>query len=137
MCPHFSSSHEWFPDSITHLHTLHLYNNFLDYPAVDLLVTRLRSSSVTSLDLGQHRMLASETVAVVESLAAPNGATRLVSLCLDVSKYAAQNPRVGWDTLRTASHLATNVGHWSLYACVSLSLAPRISTTRQRYACST
>lgn len=110
MCPHFASSFEWFPvTNLAHLHTLHLYNNFLDYAKMDELVTHLRGSSVTSLDLGQHRMHPNETLAIVEALTAPNGATQLVTLRLDVTKYAdAQNAAfVGYSGV---THLETNVG---------------------------
>jgi hypothetical protein len=67
-------------------------------------------------------MLAPETLTIVEALTAPTGASRLVSLRLDVSKYSdAQNPHVDWQRIsETASHLATNVRHthrWSLEPC--------------------
>ena len=110
VCPHFASSFEWFPvTSLAHLHTLHLYNNFLDYAKIDELVTHLRGSSVTSLDLGQHRMHPNETLAIVEALTASNGTTHLVTLRLDVTKYAdAQNAAfVGYSGV---THLETNVG---------------------------
>lgn len=110
VCPHFASSFEWFPvTNRAHLHTLHLYNNFLDYAKIDELVTHLSESSVTSLDLGQHRMHAPETLAIVEALTAPNGATQLVTLRLDVTKYAdAQN--VAFVGFSGVTHLETNVG---------------------------
>ena len=111
VCPHFASSLEWLPtNNVKHLQTLHLYNNFFDYPEIKLLVTLIIQSPVTSLDLGQHRMLVPETLAIVEALVAPTCARHLKILRLDVSKYSqARNLQVEWDTLSTASHLATNV----------------------------
>ena len=109
MCPHFASSFEWFPvTNLTHLHTLYLNNNFLGYLKMDELVTHIRGSPVTSLDLGQHCMRAPETLAIVEALTAPNGATQLKTLRLDVTKYSDQyNPVfLGFSD---ASHLANNV----------------------------
>lgn len=117
VCPHFASSFEWFPvTNLSHLHTLHLCNNFFGYREMDELVTHLKGSSVTSLDLGQHRMLAPETLAIVEALTAPDGATQLVTLRLDVSKYAdVQNPVfLGFSDV---SYLETNVRLWFRDSC--------------------
>ena len=122
MCPHFSSSFEWFPvTNLTHLHTLHVPNNFFDYPVVNGLVTHLQASAVTSLDLGQHRMLAPETLAIVEALTAPTGAAQLVTLRLDVSKYSdVEHPHVDWQQIsENASHLVTNVRHAPIIGCLN------------------
>ena len=122
VCPHFSSSFEWFPATkLTQLHTLHVPNNFLDYSSMHGLVKHLQASAVTSLDLGQHRMFAPETLAIVEALTAPKGAGQLVALRLDVSKYSGpENPHVGWQQIsETTSHLATNVRHAPIVGCLT------------------
>ena len=109
MCPHFASSFEWFPaTNLTHVHTLHLNNNFLYYSKMDELVTHLRGSNVTSLDLGQHCMRAPETLDIVENLTAPNGTTQLKTLRLDMSKYSDRHSPV-FLGFSDVSHLATNV----------------------------
>lgn len=110
MCPHFASSFEWLPEfNGTHVHTLHLNNNFLHYSKmVDLVVNHLRGSNVTSLDLGQHCMRAPETLDIVEKLTTPNGATHLEFLRLDMSKYSDKHKPV-FLGFSDVSHLATNV----------------------------
>lgn len=109
VCPHFASSFEWFPaTNLTHVHTLHLNNNFLHYLKMDKLVTHLRGSAVTSLDLGQHCMRAPETLAIVEDLTSPNGANQLETLRLDMSKFSDRH-EPAFLGFSGVLHLATNV----------------------------
>lgn len=121
-CPHFSSSFEWFPgNNLEHLHTLHVPNNFLDYPTINDFVSNLQASALKSIDFGKHQMFASETLAIVEALTAPKG-IQLEVLRLDVSKYrnSENPPHVGWQQFsETTLHLATNVRHASIVGCLT------------------